>query len=834
MFSWIFRYVVFSMIRHQREKQMKDLRFLQVKIPMKNILKSVDVEYSETINTMKQNIEVMNQVYKNFYSIYKSSVVDKYISNIFTSKYIVDEYISVELLIEKESIKFIFAVPKKDLENIEKVISWFYAWCVIITIDQPKLLEAWKYMQWWEFALDKYNHAYPLKTYEIFEADPMDSVLSAYNKVQKDEKMCLQIMIMPLHEHRQNYMRFKAKLIKEWRDYNKHIRFFFKLWDWMRWKKKEDLQKDSKLSQSQQSDIDKKMDDEMYAVKIRAFATSPDPKRPDLLIDDLAKTFHQYNYVGMNKFVFRKTPFIKTFAKEFVERLFFTDDTFRNNYRNFNKKTILSIKELSSIIHFPHSKFNKNPRISRQKYKIVPAPDTLPDEWMLIWHNVYGWIKKEIRLKFMDRFRHLYIIWQTWSWKSSFMYTMARDDIKENHGFCFLDPHGDACEYILKYYPKEKIDDLIYFDLANTEYPIWFNPLEIYLTDAEQKKLAEWKLTPEEIELIKTDQMDVVTNDLVEMFVSMYWPEIFGPRIQDYFRNACFLLMSQPEWWTLTEIMRIFTDQAFMESKLRNVKNPVILSWFNKTYKSMGDREKWEIIPFFQAKFGPFITWVYIRNIVWQPKSAFNMYDLMQQGKILLVNLSKWLAWEENSKLVWRLIATQIKLSALKRARIAEKERMPYFLYVDEFQNYVSQAFESIMSEARKYRLWLTMAHQYIDQLKQKWLNGEIDLSKAIFGNVWNIVCLKVWANDGEFLEKEFGPEFSRWDLVNMDKFKWVSKISVDSQVSRPFSLNNLNPYADAPINSPEKVEIIKQISALKYGAKRDLVDKEIYYRIGV
>ena len=218
--------------------------------------------------------------------------------------------------------------------------------------------------------------------------------------------------------------------------------------------------------------------------------------------------------------------------------------------------------------------------------------------------------------------------------------------------------------------------------------------------------------------------------------------------------------------------MRLFTDDAFAESKIRNVKNPIIASWWNKTYKKMGDREKAEIIPFIQAKFGPFTTGTYVRNIIGQPKSAFNFSKAMQENKIILCKLAKGLVGEENSKLIGKMIAMQIKLAALKRASIEPEDRVPFFLYVDEFQNYVSQSFESILSEARKYKLGLTMAHQYMDQLKQKGLGGEIDLSKTILGNVGTIIALKIGPNDAETLENVFGPEFSKNDLMSTEIFK--------------------------------------------------------------
>ena len=802
---------IFSSIhKKHRIQQANKLRYIQVKIPKSVTTKSGE-DGGDTIKDMKQNMQIMNQIYKNFYSI----VEDKR-----THRKFWHNYISMEMFIEKEVIKFIMAIPEEHVDNMEKLISSFYIGAVVDPIDQPKLLEAGKYMAGGEFVLTKDN-AYPLKNYESFEADPMDSLLSAYSKVLTDEKMCLQILISPLEEDALKQLRKESKKIKDGK--NKGFLWLL-LKDIRRWivsantdskDAPKDEEKKSDLTQQQTGDLDKKAEDEIFSVKIRALVTSPDPKRPERIIEDLARGFSQYSYIGLNALKFKKAKRIQEFAKEFINRIFRSNNGTLGNLNKWDKKTILSIKELSSIIHIPNAKFNRNPRISRQKYKIVPAPENIPTEGILLGYNTYAGIKKEIRILSNndDRMRHTYIIGQTGSGKSTLMLTTLLEDIRLGNGFCVIDPHGDLVEFVMKHYPKEKIDDLIYFDLSNTEYPLAFNPLD----------------GPE-----NDDERDVVTNDLVEMFVSMYGEEIFGPRIQDYFRNACFLLMEQPEGGTLIDIMRLFTDDAFAESKIRNVKNPIIAAWWNKTYKKMGDREKSEIIPFIQAKFWPFTTGTYIRNVIGQPKSSFNFFDAMNQKKVILVNLSKGLTGEENSKLVGRMVAMQLKLSALKRAKLDPKERTPFFLYIDEFQNYVSKSIESILSEARKYKLGLIIAHQYIDQLKQEWLWGNLDLSKTIFGNVGNFFIHKVGAPDAEFLEKEFGPEFSAIDMVNGDTFRAVAKIVVNNQPTRPFSFTTRVPYGDPILNIPEKVEIMKQISALKRGTKRELVDKEIYFRVGV
>ena len=792
--------------KQHRLEQANKIRFLQVQIPKNAVARSSDIDAKDHIQSMKQNIELMNQVYKNFYAIFDEGWKNKEFGN---------NAISMEILVEKEVIKFILWVPNDHLMTVEKMIASFYTGAIVENIRQPKILEAGKYFAGGEFTLTK-DSVHPLKTYESFEADPMDSILSAFSNISRDEKVWIQILVEPLHENWLKKMRKTADDIKEGKK---------KLWFWWIIQKlrdsgkketseKEQKEKKHSFSQQQLSDFDKKMDDELFRVKIRTIATSPDKQRPRKIIDDISRLFNQYNYIGLNTLKFNKAQDLQTFARHYSLRILYPDTSLLTNILKFNPSTVLNIKELSSIIHFPHGRFNQNPRIAWQKFKVIPAPDDLPSEGIVVGYNNYWGVKREIRITDKDRFRHIYILGQTGTGKSTIMLTQAIDDMDNGRGFTFIDPHGEAVEFLLRHFPKERIDDLIYFDLWNTAYPIGLNPLEVSPDDSDEK--------------------DVVTNDLVEMFIQMYGHEIFGPRIQDYFRNACLLLMDQPEGGTIVDIMRLFTDEAFAEAKIRNLKDPVVAAWWNKTYKKMGDREKAEIIPFIQAKFWPFTTGVYVRNIIGQSKSAFKMYDAMQQKKIILMNLAKGISGEETSKLIGKIIAMQVKLSALKRAKIEEKDRVPHYLYVDEFQNYVSQSFESIMSEARKYRLGLVVAHQYTDQLKQGGLWGELDLSKTIFGNIGNMFVYKVGAPDAEFLAKEFEPEFSQTDLISTEAFMGACKISINNQQTRPFSFKAKIPYVLEAKNPPEKVQIIKQISSLKRGTKRELVDKEIYFRIGV
>lgn len=513
-------------------------------------------------------------------------------------------------MVDNDLIKFVLAVPVDHAETIEKTISSFYPGSLVDIIPQPSLLTPGYYMSGGELVLKK-DHGFPIKTYETFEADPMDSIFAAASKVKTDEKMLLQVLLSPVDEKRHKKLRKEVSDIKEEKkkkSLKDYVLLFLK--KMIAREDKEEQDKESHtFSQQQLSDLDKKVEDELFDVRIHLYASASTKQRADSMVTDMVRAFQQYNYMGLNGFSYNKASNIRRFVKHVIARKFVFPVSWKKRFEQYKRRMILNIRELSSFFHLPHSRFNRTPRIDWQKYKAVPAPQNIPHEGIFLGYNLYGGVKRKIHVSSTDRFRHFYIIGQTGTGKSTMMENMAVQDMRNKNGFCVIDPHGQFCDGILPYLPKDRIDDLIYFDLSNTEYPIAFNPFE-----------AE-----------SDEEMDIVTNDMIEMFVGMYGQEIFGPRIQDYFINASFLLMSQPDGGTLPEIMRLFTDDAYLETKLKHLKNPVINSRWRKTYKAMGDREKKEIIPFLQSKFSSFTNGVYVRNVIGQPKSAFNFGQAMQE-----------------------------------------------------------------------------------------------------------------------------------------------------------------------------------------------------------
>lgn len=566
----------------------------------------------------------------------------------------------------------------------------------------------------------------------------------------------------------------------------------------------------------------------------------------------------------------------------------------------FSRSNIMTPNALTSLFHYPDGIFNRSPIIKWLDYKMLASPDnlaqltqptdfiitgTIAEEYMwwdvsklfegvrhwavwqkevdedsyadyTLWQAIPAWtelvekdgkqmlktIKKVVKnwlrvfrdgvllgvnvyrnqyvpvyMKKKDRTRHHYIIWKSGWGKSVFIDSLARQDIWNGDGCCVIDPHGDLVDSILQYIPKERARDVVYFDAGNEERPMGLNLYDI----------------------ASVDQADRVVNDATEMFLKMFGPEIFGPRIQEYFKFGSLTLLEDiDDPATLLDVPRLFTDEVFREQKTKRVKNPVVRNFWEKTYQAMGDREKQEIIPYFTSKFVSFNTNSLIRNIIWQTKSAFDFRQIMDEWKILLVNLSKGKIGELNAQLLGMILVSNIYNAAMSRADIEEDQRRDFFLYVDEFQNFVTNTFADILSEARKYRLSLIMAHQYIAQLDGGGSNnigesagGKKSVKDAVFGNVGTIQSFKVGAPDAEFLEKEYAPVLSSQDIVWIANYKVYCKLNINNASSRVFSMNTI---WTQDYKNKKTAEILQEYSAKKYGRKREFVEAETKARLGI
>mgnify|MGYP000265044595 CR=1 FL=1 len=657
---------------------------------------------------------------------------------------------------------------------------------------------------------------YPIKTYSQMNADPLNGIVNSLSKIKKDEGAAIQIMIRPKKGGWQEKGRAEANKIFQnkktsgftW--YNP-IAWISKLFDLIvkgheAFTPSDSNEKTTPLTDEEVKAMEEKNSKPGFETIIRIITTAPTIEAANANLTPILSSFSQYSTAKGNSFSNTNWHSNKSLVTNFI---------FRNFRRGFwqaakMKTAILSTDEVASIFHIPNIRFNKQSCIDWQNFKIAPTPPNIPEEGILLGHNIYRGEKKEIRMKREDRFRHFYVIGQTGTGKSSILQVMIRQDLKNGDGICVIDPHGSLIQDILPFIPRERADDVIHFDPSDMERPLGLNLLE--------------GNTWEEKELVALDAMNIM--------IKLFDEEIFGPRIQDYFRNGCLTLMSDPAGGAITDIVRLFTDDAFAKVKRQHVTNPIVASFWDNQMAKTGAREKQEMIPYFAAKFGQFVTNTMMRNIIGQTNSAFDFSKVMQEGKILLMNLSKGTVGEINSKLLGLIIVQKIQMAALRREGMSKEERRDFFLYIDEFQNYVTDSIESILSEARKYRLGLNIAHQYLGQLEEGGKSGKgLNLKDAIFGNVGSMMAYKIGAQDSEHMAKEMAPVFSEQDLINIDKYKAVMKLSIDTQPSRPFSIIPVNPYTAQ--GDSEAAEAFKQLSRLKYGRDRDFVDREILRRIG-
>lgn len=405
--------------------------------------------------------------------------------------------------------------------------------------------------------------------------------------------------------------------------------------------------------------------------------------------------------------------------------------------------------------------------------------------------------QRRFGIKTDDRRRHMYIVGKTGMGKTTLLENLVLQDIYNGHGVAYLDPHGDTASKILDYVPSHRINDIVYFNPGDQEFPVGFNVLET----------------------VKPENQHLVASGLMGVFKKI-WPDVWSARMEYILLNCILALLEVPDA-TLLGISRLLADKAYRKDVVDKLKDPIVRGFWRDEFAGYTERFASEAIAPIQNKVGQFLSASIIRNIVSQVKSTFDVRDIMDNSKILVVNLSKGKIGEDNSRLLGGMIVTKIQLSAMERVDIPESERKDFYLYVDEFQNFATDSFANILSEARKYHLNLIVAHQYIAQLEQ---GTSTVIRDAVFGNVGTLVCMRVGAHDAEFLEKEFEPRFMAQDLVNLAKWDIYLRLMIDGAASEPFSALTLPPIG-SPTGSFDKV--IK-VSRERYGIKREVIEEKI------
>lgn len=799
----------------------KDRVFLRITMPrddsQKDKEKDVEKDFREKISIMAQffrNLEETREM--NIWNVIKTRILK---SNVF----------SFELVAEEKSVNFYVTTPKYYADIVEKQITSYYTDAEVIKVDPYKVLPEGNKMKCF-YAYEENPFWFPIKTFKKIENDPLNDLTNVFSSMTQDETAVFQIVISPKSERwqkkaeRQGSFYFQGgktnsivgiPVIGKIYAFLSGIIFGYEKYKEMAPRKEVEsgyvrmLQTKEEVAKS----IGEKAQQAGFDTIIRILATAKTEERAEEMANNMIVSLNLFKDPSMNYFQTRRALLIdslndKILLGNFKKRLLVFGFPFFHE-----KKSIMAEEELASLFHFPNSRYNTSPTIRWLLYKVLPPPVATPEpgEGILLGRNVYRGKVKDIYFADKDRSRHHYIIGKSGTGKSNFISFMARQDIQRGKGVAVIDPHGDLIDDILAFIPKERAKDVIIFDPSDVDRPMGLNILEA--------------TTPAE--------MDLASSQATEIFIKLFGDEIFGPRIQHYFRNACLTLMEDlDEGATLIDVPRIFVDEAFMKYKVKKVTNPVVKSFWVNEYANTGAREREEMIPYFSAKFGPFITNSIMRNTIGQTKSAFNFRKIMDEGKVLLVKLSKGKIGDLNTQLLGLVLVARIQMAAMSRADMPEKDRRDFLLYVDEFQNFATESFCSILSEARKYHLSLIMAHQYINQLvNTKYGVTSTQIRDAVFGNVGSLSAFKVGADDAEYLAKEFAPELTEQDVIGISNYKQYVKLNINSTTSRPFSIDTIYDMKGAN----EKIaKIVKEYARMKYGRKSEFVNQEISARIGM
>lgn len=718
-------------------------------------------------------------------------------------------YISLEIAkpSHMDEIIFFVAMPRKFREAVEKQIHSFFPSASIEKTEDFTIFNPKSFTEAAILNLRK-KHIFPIKTYESLEVDPLNNVTNALSKLDEaSEGAAIQLIIKPadpgwryegrsiahkmqqgrrLHEVNASV---SSKIMRESGNIMHEV-FFRKQGEG----KNPYDPKTVQLTPEEQElvkSLEQKSGKVGFEVNIRLIASAETRERAQQILGQLENSFSQYENSDLNHFYSKKRLKKQDISFDFIFRNFIEEDA-----------VILNAEEVASIFHFPISTV-ETPKIKWLKSNAAQPPLNIPTEGIKLGFNKYRNTETVIRLSESDRRRHLYAIGQTGAGKSNFLQEMAKQDAQKGNGFCFIDPHGDAIEDILTAIPKERAEDIIIFDPADTERPFGLNMLEYDINLPEQKTF--------------------VINEMIGIFDQLYdLKATGGPMFEQYMRNAMLLIMEDPDSGsTLLEISKVLADEEFRRIKLSRCKNPIVFDfWTKEAEKAGGEAALANMVPYITSKLTTFIANDMMRPIIAQQKSTINFREIMDNKKILLVNLSKGKIGEINARLLGMVVVGKILLAALSRVNQPENERVDFYLYLDEFQNVTTNSISQILSEARKYHLCLVLAHQFIAQLKE-------EISKAVFGNVGSLVAFRVGPEDAEFLEKQFEPVFSKNDLVNVDNYNAFAKILVQGVVSKPFNLETYPPTS----GNKELLEPFKELSRLKYGRSREIVNREIMER---
>lgn len=650
----------------------------------------------------------------------------------------------------------------------------------------------------------KDNFALPVKTYTELGLDPFESIAGAFAKINEvGEGAALQLLLRPAAKESKKAVQKYLELLKRGEPLKKVFGSNFpaglaEVGEVLNPKSKEDQEKEKQsrvVDEEAAKALQTKIAKPLFSINVRLIASAGSQFQAEDILAGLASGFTQFASPVRNEFKIVKPRNPKKLINAFIFREF-----------ESGQEMVLSAEEIAGFYHFPISS-TETPRIKWLKSKEAPPPENLPTAGLLLGESAFRGERRPIYLTDEDRRRHLYLIGQTGTGKTTTINNLVMQDIQNGKGVAVIDPHGELAEAALSFVPPSRLDDVIYFDPGDLMRPLGLNMLDYNFDRPEEKTF--------------------IVNEMQSIFNKLFTAETMGPMFEQYMRNALLLLMEDApnEPATLIEVPRIFTDSEYRKRKLARVKNPVVIDfWEKEAIKAGGEASLANMTPYITSKFNNFISNDYMRPIIGQPKSAFNFREMMDNGKILIINLSKGRIGDINAGLLGMVVIGKILMAALSRVDIAEgAKRRDFNLYIDEFQNFTTDSIATILSEARKYRLNLTMAHQFIAQLTDK-------IKDAVFGNVGSMLVMRVGVQDAEFLVKQFEPVFNQNDLLNIDNLNAYAKILINGQTSKPFNLKiGTQSWSGG---DKELAEKLKEYSRTKYGQDRATIETEIQRRL--
>ncbi len=679
--------------------------------------------------------------------------------------------LAFEIIARPESIEFYVTVPKEYQEFMEKQVHSTYSGAHIEIVPEVNVFANGGKIAYASLKLSNSSY-FPIKKYKDLPTDSLNAITSAISKLESNEAVVVQMAMKPASEGWQKGGRSYLHGLEHNVD--------------------DEGKPKVKVDPSVPPAIEDKISKVGFNTSLRLMSVAPTMGRAKSNLKNIVNAYDQFGLSHLAKFKKSTIHFKRRFVEDFV-------------YKQLplgGSSMVLNIEELATLYHFP-SKEVTTPYIGRVLSKMAAAPHNLPEEGLYLGKSKYRGADKGVHVLDDDRRRHMYVIGQTGTGKSEYLKYMAQQDIRNGHGVAFIDPHGDAVEDILKMIPEERMNDVIYFNPADLDNPLGLNILEA-----------------------KDEQRNLIVNSFIGLLYKLYDPNntgIMGPMLERAVRNVMLTAMEE-DGNSLVEVMRLLTDPEFQKQKIELIKDPMVKRYWTDEIANTSDFHKSEKLGYFVSKFDRFVTDSTMRNIIGQPHSAFDFRKVMDEKKILLVNLSKGLIGEENSNFLGLILVPRLLIAAMSRADVPESQRPDFYLYVDEFQNFATEDFAQILSEARKYHLNLIVGNQFISQIDQK-------IRDAVFGNVGTLVSFRIGQDDADYLSHQFDPVFSAADLINNTVGNAYVRLLVKGQPTAPFSMATDWPAMQAVERSDERAERIKQLSRSRYGQPREDVEQEILRR---